>query len=50
MERSKRASVRKGRTEKDQKVAMLGVDKSDKILVVHPSQIRHHCIWLQRCR
>lgn len=41
-ERSKRAPMSKGGTEKDQKVAMSRVGKSDKIPAVHPSQIQHH--------
>ena len=40
--KSKRALTPKGGTEKDQKAAMLLVDKSDKIPTVHPLQKQHH--------
>ena len=42
MEKSKKALASKKGTEKDRKVAMLRVDKSDKIPTVHPSQKQHH--------
>ena len=42
MKKSKRALAPKEGTENDRKAAMLQVDKSDKILVVHPLQKQHH--------
>ena len=49
-EKSKRALALKGRTEKDQKTAMLRADKSDKILSVHLSQKQNHYTQSQRYR
>ena len=43
--RSKRALALKRGTEKDWKEAMPQVGRSNKIAVVHPSQIRYHHIW-----